>query len=47
MPTLTGLFELARFSDHALGPPERDRAVDALREIRGALVAREGDADAG
>lgn len=47
VPTLTGLFERARFSDHALGAPERDRAVEALREIRGALAFREGDADAG
>ena len=47
VPTLTGLFERARFSDHALGASERDRAVEALREIRGALAFREGDADAG
>jgi len=47
VPTLTGLFERARFSDHALGASERDRAVEALREIRGALALREGDADAG
>jgi hypothetical protein len=47
VPTLTGLFERARFSDHALGASERDRAVEALHEIRGALALREGDADAG
>lgn len=41
VPTLTGLFELARFSHHALGPQERDRAVDALHEIRRAMEARE------
>ncbi len=39
VPTLTGLFELARFSHHALGPRERDRAVDALHEIRRAMEA--------
>jgi hypothetical protein len=44
VPTLTGLFELARFSHHALGPRERDRAVDALHEIRTAMEARDGDA---
>jgi uncharacterized protein DUF4129 len=41
VPTLTGLFELARFSHHALGPRERDRAVDALHEIRRAMEARD------
>jgi hypothetical protein len=46
IPTLTGLFELARFSHHALGPRERDRALDALHEIRTAMEAREGDAGA-
>lgn len=44
VPTLTGLFELARFSHHALGPRERDRALDALHEIRTAMEARDGDA---
>jgi hypothetical protein len=44
VPTLTGLFELARFSHHPLGPSERDRAVDALREIRRATAPSEGDA---
>jgi len=39
VPALTGLFELARFSHHALGPRERDRAVDALHEIRRAMEA--------
>jgi hypothetical protein len=46
VPTLTGLFELARFSHHALGPRERDRALDALHEIRTAMEARDGDASA-
>jgi Domain of unknown function (DUF4129) len=46
VPTLTGLFELARFSHHALGPPERDRAVEALHEIRTAMEASDGDAGA-
>lgn len=44
VPSLTGLFELARFSHHALGPQERDRALDALHEIRTAMDARRDDA---
>src|SRR5262245_29538396 len=44
VPALTGLFELARFSDHALGRPERDRAVSALDEIRTAIAAARSDA---
>jgi len=44
VPTLTGLFELARFSHHPLGPPERDRALGALDDIRAVLGARDGDA---
>ena len=44
VPTLTGLFELARFSHHPLGASERDRAVDALHEIRRATAPSEGDA---
>ena len=47
VPTLTGLFELARFSHHPLGPSERDRAVDALHEIRSATATSEDDAGAG
>jgi Domain of unknown function (DUF4129) len=47
VPSLTGLFELARFSDHPLGPPERDRALDALHEIRAAMEASRDDARAG
>jgi hypothetical protein len=46
VPTLTGLFELARFSQHPLGASERDRAVDALHAIRSATPASEGDAGA-
>lgn len=46
VPTLTGLFELARFSHHALGPTERDRALEALREIRTAMEASHGNAGA-
>jgi hypothetical protein len=42
--TLTGLFELARFSHHPLGPAERSRALRALDEI-GAAV-EEGQVDA-
>ena len=37
VPTLTRLFELARFSHRALGPAERDRALEALDEIRAAI----------
>lgn len=44
VPTLTGLFELARFSHRALGPGERARALDALDEIKTALDARRADA---
>ncbi len=44
VPTLTGLFELARFSHRALGPTERDRALDALHEIKAAVEG--GGADA-
>jgi hypothetical protein len=46
VPTLTGLFELARFSHHPLGPSERDRALAALDEIRTAMRATESDAAA-
>jgi len=46
VPTLTGLFELARFSDHALGTRDRDRAIEALGAIRSALDAKGGDAGA-
>ncbi len=46
LPILTGLFELARFSHHPLGPPERDRALAALDEIRAAIEGRAGDAPA-
>jgi hypothetical protein len=46
VPVLTGLFELARFSHHALGTPERDRALAALDEIRMAMDRREADAPA-
>ena len=44
VPTLTGLFELARFSHRALGSRERDRALNALDEIKAAT--EEGRADA-
>jgi hypothetical protein len=47
VPSLTGLFELARFSHHALGPRERDRALEALHEIRAAMDARRDDARPG
>ena len=32
--SLIGLFEEARYSDHPIGSPERDRAVQALGEVR-------------
>jgi hypothetical protein len=41
---LTGLFELARFSDRALGAGERDRALDALDDIKTAIDAGRPDA---
>ena len=44
VPVLTGLFERARFSHHPLGPPERDRALAALDEIRTAIERRDGNA---
>ncbi len=34
---LTGLFEVARYSHHALGSGERDDALGCLRDIRGEL----------
>jgi hypothetical protein len=46
VPTLTGLFELARFSHHPLGPSERDQALEALDEIKTAIGTAEGDAGA-
>ena len=44
VPTLTGLFQLARFSGHALGPGERDRALGALDELTAAIDERRPDA---
>ena len=35
---LTGLFERAKFSQHAVGPAERDEAIAALRAVRRELV---------
>jgi hypothetical protein len=46
VPTLTGLFELARFSQHPLGPTERDQALEALDEIRTAIRVTGGDVGA-
>jgi hypothetical protein len=43
--TLTGLFELARFSQRPLGRTERDRALDALDQIKASI--EEGYASAG
>ena len=44
VPTLTSLFELARFSQKPLGPAERGRAIEALDDI--AAVRNERSADA-
>jgi hypothetical protein len=44
VPTLTGLFELARFSRRTLGGAERERALGALDEIKAAIEARKADA---
>jgi hypothetical protein len=44
--TLTALFELARFSDRPLGSTERDRALEALDDIRAALDRTEDEARA-
>ena len=38
MQRLTGLFERAKFSQHAIGPAERDEAIAALRAVRRELV---------
>jgi len=43
VPTLTGLFELARFSHRELGRPDRDRAFGALHEITTAIQERGAD----
>ena len=43
VPTLTGLFELARFSHRELGRPDRDRALGALHEITVAVQERGAD----
>jgi hypothetical protein len=43
VPTLTGLFELARFSRRDLGPAERDRALGALDDIAAAAAERRDD----
>jgi len=36
---LTSLFEEARYSEHPLGPADRERAVESLRRIRSSLEA--------
>jgi hypothetical protein len=46
VPALTSLFELARFSHRPLGPSERDRALDALDEIKVAIETERADARA-
>ena len=45
VPTLTGLFELARFSRRPLGPEERASALQALDEITTATEERGADAN--
>jgi hypothetical protein len=37
---LTGLFELARFSDHTLGEDDRRRAIASVRQIETELAQR-------
>ena len=44
VPTLTSLFELARFSHRPLGPAERGRALEALDDITAAREERRADA---
>jgi hypothetical protein len=44
VPTLTSLFELARFSHKRLGPAERGRALEALDDITSARKERQADA---
>jgi hypothetical protein len=41
LSTLTTLFELSRFSQHPVGPAERDTAVTSLTEIKAAIDRRE------
>jgi hypothetical protein len=36
---LTGLFEEAKFSRHALGEPTREEAIDALLALRAEAAA--------
>jgi Domain of unknown function (DUF4129) len=43
---LTGLFERAKFSQHAVGPADRDEAVAALRAVRRELAEAAAEADA-
>jgi hypothetical protein len=43
---LTSLFERAKFSQHAIGPADRDEAVAALRAVRRELVEAAAEADA-
>ena len=43
---LTGVFELARFSAHPVGTPEREIALRSLIVLRGALGKERGRADA-
>jgi hypothetical protein len=44
VPALTTLFELARFSGHALGPTERERALQALEAITASTASPRADA---
>jgi hypothetical protein len=36
---LTDLFELAKFSEHAVGEPMREQAIDALSAVRAEVLA--------
>jgi hypothetical protein len=44
---LTALFEVARFSQHPVGAPERDAAARALAEIKASLEGEGADAPTG
>ena len=42
---LTGLYEIARFSEHAVPPADRARAIDALGLLEAALAGQAGGAE--
>ena len=43
---LTQLFEEARYSDHLMGEPQKERAIASFNELRNALEVRENDGTA-